>query len=127
MPDVPIDSSSDQQLQRWQPVVLVEGPGGVLKAQDVAPVTVAKTLTTVSTNQPQPGITVFDLGENFSGWPRIVVRGPRGRRVKLLPGELLDSQGLVSQRSANARPGDEVSFSYTLAGDGEETWAPRFS
>jgi alpha-L-rhamnosidase len=127
MPSVPTDSGSDQHPPRWQPVVLVDGPGGVLKAQDVAPVTIAKTLTAVSSSQPLAGITVFDLGQNFSGWPRIVVRGPRGRRVKLLPGELLDSQGLVSQRSANARPGDEVSFSYTLSGDGEETWAPRFS
>jgi len=70
---------------------------------------------------------VFDLGENFSGWPKIVVRGTRGSRVKLLPGELLDATGLVSQRSGNARPGNEVSFSYTLSGDGTETWAPRFS
>ena len=111
----------------WEPVVVVKGPGGALAAQSVPPVEVANTLTTVSSAHPRPGITVLDLGENFSGWPRIVVRGLRGSRVKLLPGELLDSEGLVSQRSGNARPDNEVSFSYTLSGDGEETWAPRFS
>ena len=76
---------------------------------------------------PRPGVFVYDLGENFAGWPAIAVRGPAGRRVKLLPGELLDAQGLVTQRSANASPGDEVSFSYTLAGTGVERWRPRFS
>ena len=121
------DSTPHKCAPQWQPVVIVTGPGGVLRAQNVVPVKVVKTLTAVSNTQPQPGITVLDLGENFSGWPRIVVRGPRGRRVKLLPGELLDSSGLVSQRSGNARPDNEVSFTYTLSGDGEETWAPRFS
>jgi hypothetical protein len=111
----------------WEPVVVVEGPGGTLAAQNTPPIEVANTLTTVSSGSPKPGIMVFDLGENFSGWPKIVVRGTRGSRVKLLPGELLDATGLVSQRSGNARPGNEVSFSYTLSGDGTETWAPRFS
>ena len=77
--------------------------------------------------QPAPGVFVYDLGENFSGRPHLVVRGPAGATVKLLPGELLDEQGRVTQRSANARPGFEASFSYTLAGRGEESWRPRFS
>lgn len=121
------DTVSGPKESEWVPVVGVLGPGGILRSQNVAPVEIAKTLTTVSSTQPRPGVTVVDLGENFSGWPRIVVRGPAGRRVKLLPGELLDASGLVSQRSANAHPGNEVSFSYTLSGDGAETWAPRFS
>jgi len=62
-----------------------------------------------------------------SGWPKIVVRGPAGSKVKLLPGELVDSDGLVTQRSGNARPGNEVSFTYTLKGGGDETWTPRFT
>ena len=111
----------------WLPVVPVQGPGGTLRAQNVPPVVVARTLTPVAITQPKPGVQVYDLGENFSGWPRIVVQGAAGSRVKLLPGELLDGEGLVTQRSANARPGNEVSFSYTLAGTGEEIWHPRFT
>jgi alpha-L-rhamnosidase len=76
---------------------------------------------------PRPGVYVYDLGENFSGWPKIVVRGPAGRKVKLLPGELLDDTGLVTQQSGNARPDNEVSFSYTLKGGADETWTPRFT
>ena len=116
-----------QQNTGWVPVVGVKGPGGVLKSQNTPAVVVAKTLTAVSRSQPQPGTLVYDLGENFSGWPRIVVRGPAGGRVKLIPGELLDDTGRVTQRSGNASPGNEVSFSYTLAGRGDETWTPRFT
>jgi alpha-L-rhamnosidase len=111
----------------WGPALEVAGPGGVLRAQNVPPIVVANVLKPVAVSQPKAGVFVYDLGENFSGWPKITVRGPAGSRVKLLPGELLDQAGLVTQRSANARPGNEVSFSYTLKGSGDETWRPRFS
>jgi alpha-L-rhamnosidase len=111
----------------WEPVLEVSGPGGALRALNMPPVVVAGTLEPISVKQPKPGVYVYDLGENFSGWPKITVRGTAGSTVKLLPGELLDAAGLVTQRSANARPGNEVSFAYTLKGGGEETWHPRFS
>ncbi len=111
----------------WAPAVEVAPPGGVLRAQSIPPVTVARTYEPVRMTIPRPGVFVYDLGENFSGWPVIAVRGPAGRRVRLLPGELLDDQGLVTQRSANARPDDAVFFDYTLAGVGLERWHPRFS
>jgi alpha-L-rhamnosidase len=111
----------------WTPALPVQGPGGVLRAQNVPPIVVAKEMTPLTSARPQPGVYVYDLGENFSGWPKIVVRGPAGSKLKLLPGELLDAAGLVTQRSGNARPGNEVSFTYTLKGGGEETWHPRFT
>jgi hypothetical protein len=111
----------------WTPAIEVASPGGALRAQSIPPVTVARTYQPVAMTTPRPGVTVYDLGENFSGWPVIVVRGPAGRRVRLVPGELLDDQGLVTQRSGNARPDDAVFFDYTLAGDGREQWRPRFS
>ena len=111
----------------WASAVEVAGPGGVLRAQCIPPITVARTYEPVRMTVPRPGVLVYDLGENFSGWPVIAVRGAAGRRVRLLPGELLDSHGLVTQRSANARPDDAVYFDYTLAADGIERWQPRFS
>ena len=115
------------RLSDWVPAIEVASPGGVLRAQGIPAVTVARTYEPVRMTIPRPGVFVYDLGENFSGWPVIAVRGPAGRRVRLLPGELLDGQGLVTQRSANARPDDAVFFDYTLAGVGLERWHPRFS
>jgi alpha-L-rhamnosidase len=111
----------------WVAAVEVASPGGILRAQNIPAVTVARTYEPVRMTIPRPGVIVYDLGENFSGWPVIAVRGPAGRRVRLLPGELLDEHGLVTQRSANARPDDAVFFDYTLSGVGLESWHPRFS
>ena len=118
------DASSENG---WSPVRELSSPGGVLRAQSIPAVTVARTYEPVRITAPKPGVLVYDLGENFSGWPEIAVRGAAGQRVRLLPGELLDDQGLVTQRSANAHPDDAVFFEYTLAGNGIEQWHPRFS
>jgi hypothetical protein len=42
---------------------------------------------------------------NFAGRPRLVVEAPAGATLTVLPGETLDDQGRVSQRSFNAGPG----------------------
>ena len=73
--------------------------------------------------EPKAGAKVFDLGQNFSGWPSITVTGPAGATIKMITGELLDDAGLVTQKNT----GSPVWFAYTLSGSGEETWRPRFS
>ncbi len=111
----------------WGPALQVDGPGGELRAQGMPSVTVARTIHPQRSTQLAPGVIVFDLGENFSGWPSITVTGRAGSTVKFIPGELLDREGRVSQRSANAAPGREASFSYTLQGTAKESWRPRFT
>ncbi|MGH9345418.1 MAG: family 78 glycoside hydrolase catalytic domain [Terriglobia bacterium] len=102
---------------------VMTGPGGKLIAQGIPPIRVMHVYEPVRITQPQPGVYVYDLGQNFSGWPQIIVRGPRGATVKLIPGELLDRHGLVTQRSS----GRPAFFHYTLKGGSAETWHPRFS
>jgi len=107
----------------WPRATGVEAPGGVLRAQSSPPVRVQQTFRPVRVTEPKLGTYVYDLGQNFAGWPKIVVSGPAGAQVRLTPGELLDSAGLVTQRSS----GGPTYFTYTLNGSGEETWSPRFS
>jgi hypothetical protein len=107
----------------WQPVQVVEGPGGELRAQSNSPVRVQEDFRPVRVTEPRPGVFVYDFGQNCSGWPRLTVRGSAGATVKLIPGELLEPSGLVSQRSS----GGPMWFSYTLRGGKPETWSPRFS
>ena len=73
--------------------------------------------------EPNPGVKVFDLGQNFSGFPAITVTGSAGTTIKLITAELLADTGLVSQKNS----GSPTYFAYTLKGSGEETWHPRFS
>jgi hypothetical protein len=107
----------------WHNAQVCDGPGGRLTTRSGPPLRSRQSLATVRRAQPQPGKWVYDLGQNFSGWPGLEVRGPAGSTVKLITGELLDAAGLVSQGSS----GSPVWFAYTLKGDGTETWNPRFS
>ena len=111
------DASSWRTAEPWH------GPGGRLSSQSGPPIKVMQEFKSIGFTQPKPGVFVYDLGQNFSGWPQLSVEGPAGTQVKLTPGELLDDHGLVSQRSS----GGPVWFSYILKGNGVETWHPRFS
>ncbi len=101
--------------------------GGQLSGQIFPSMKVVRSLKPVKVTVPQPGVTVYDFGENFSGWPSISVRGRAGDVIKMTPAELLDPSGIVSQASANAYPADPVLMQYTLRGTGQpEIWHPRF-
>ena len=107
----------------WSPAALVGGPGGALTPELALPIRVMHDYAPVRVSHPAAGVAVYDLGQNFAGWPAIRVNGPAGSRVKLIPGELLDATGRVSQRSS----GRPQWFTYTLGGVGIEHWHPRFS
>lgn len=111
----------------WNNAVAVDGPGGRLVPEKIPPVRRFDDFKPVRVTHPQPGISVYDLGQNFAGWPEITVTGRRGAKVKLLCGELLDEHGRVTQKSANAFPDSENAYDYVLKGGGREHWAPRFS
>jgi hypothetical protein len=109
--------------QDWQSAHICPGPGGVLSSSMAPPIRVMETFKAVNISNPKPGVYIYDLGQNFSGWPEILLSGSAGRRVRLTPGELLDEQGLVSQKSS----GTPVYFSLITNGEARERWAPRFS
>jgi hypothetical protein len=107
----------------WLQPTRVEAPGGVMRAQSSPPVRVQHRYRPVKVTDPAPGVRIYDLGQNFAGWPTVTVSGRAGAQVKIIPGELLDPQGLVTQRSS----GGPVSFTYTAKGAGRESWTPRFT
>jgi alpha-L-rhamnosidase len=112
----------------WLPAEEVPAPGfadhpAQLVSPSNPPDKVCHSFSPQKITQPKPGVYIYDLGQNMSGWPRIKVKGPAGATIKLTPGELLDKNGLVTQRQSGA----PVWFSYTLKGGDEEEWQPRFS
>jgi len=107
----------------WQKPMLVDGPGGQLRWASNPPIKVMKTYKPIKVTQPKPGLYVYDLGQNFAGWPKLTVSGPAGTSVRLTGEELLDANGVVTQR----RSFGPVYFTYTLKGQGTELWHPQFS
>jgi hypothetical protein len=102
-------------------------PGDTLTSLSIPPMKVTEIIKPVHRSELRTGTRVYDLGRNFSGWPEIQVKGHAGDTVRMLPGELLDNNGEVTQQSASADTSNPVLFTYTLRGHGLEIWHPRFA
>lgn len=123
----------------WHPVVIQEAPKGILRPQKASPVKIMErygaqkvtkltpeqvTAATKSTKRTvAPSATVLDMGQNLAGFPEITVRGKRGQKITLLVAEALTDEGACNQRQT----GRQHYYEYTLKGEGDETWHPRFS
>jgi alpha-L-rhamnosidase len=73
---------------------------------------------------PRPGIYVYDFGQNFSGWAKLHVSGPRGAEVHQRFAELLNPDGTINRNNLGIAKSRDV---YILRGDGDETYQPRFT
>jgi alpha-L-rhamnosidase len=96
----------------------------VIQAYPGVPVRKTMERRTVKVSEPTPGAYVFDLGQNFSGWIRLKVRGNAGDEVVMRFGEMLNADGTVY--TANLRTA-RATDTYILKGGGEEVWEPRFT
>lgn len=107
----------------WKAAISVSGPGGRLNPEIDYPLQVMEEIAVRKIAQPKPGICVYDFGQNASGIIRLRLEGSPGQSVRISPGELLGKDGLVNQRAS----GEPYYWTYTLKGEGEETWSPRFT
>lgn len=96
----------------------------VLQAYPGVPVRRTQELPTVKLTEPKHGNYVFDLGQNFSGWIRLKVKGNAGDKVVMRFAEMLKEDGTVY--TANLRSA-RATDTYILKGVGEEVWEPRFT
>lgn len=108
----------------WKPAPVVEGPKGVLSAQMMPAIRVMDTIVPLKMSSPGPGVFVFDMGQNFSGWARLRVCGPRGTAVRLRFAELLYDSGRINQENLRSARAEDT---YILKGEGEEVYEPRFT
>jgi len=109
----------------WAAAQVVKGPGGVLSAQMMPPIRVVDTLVPVAMTNPKPGVYVYDLGQNFSGWAQLRVKGPRGTAVTLRFSELIYDDGMINRENIRRAKARDV---YILRGDSDvEVYEPRFT
>lgn len=70
------------------------------------------------------GETIADFGQNMVGWVRLKVRGETGATIILRHAEVLDQEGnFYTDNLRSARQ----TVQYTLKGNGEEIYEPRFT
>jgi hypothetical protein len=107
----------------WKKVKLVTPPAGKLTAETDYPLQVMESFEAKKISEVKPTIYLYDFGQNASGIVELKVKGKKGQEVRLIPAELITKDQLANQQAT----GDPYYFSYTLKGEGEEVWRPRFT
>ncbi|ANH83699.1 alpha-rhamnosidase [Niabella ginsenosidivorans] len=108
---------------KWREPELVKAPDGEIKAQMTLSMKVMDSIRPKNISRLNDSVYILDLGQNFAGWLRMKVKGPRGQRIQLRFAESLKPDGTLY--TANLRDA-RVTDVYTLKGGGEEQWQPSF-
>ncbi|MFZ0393516.1 MAG: family 78 glycoside hydrolase catalytic domain [Terracidiphilus sp.] len=108
----------------WKPVTAIEPKPVEIVAQDFQPVRVEREVHAESVTEPQPGVYIFDFGQNLAGVERLWASGPPGTDVRLRFGEILNSDGTLY--TANLRTAKATDH-FILAGGGTEEFVPQFT
>lgn len=106
----------------WKNALLVREPEGELRPESDYPLKVMQAFETRRITPVSDSTFVYDFGQNASGIIKLTVHGKKGQVIRFIPGELIDKDSLVTQKAS----GEPFIFSYTLKGENEEIWTPRF-
>lgn len=116
----------------WRNVEVASKPAVELDSQLMSPIRVSRTIEPVAQTQPNDDTYLFDLGQNIPGWWHLDVEGERGISLKIRGAETLND----SLFPTPLKPGDSLSTdkvyhrnvwtTYTLKGEGAESYEPRF-
>ncbi|MBE1582347.1 family 78 glycoside hydrolase catalytic domain [Nonomuraea angiospora] len=131
----PTAKRRDGTLMAWTDAGIAPPPNLATKlvARAAEPVKAVETFTPVSLTNPAPGVWVFDLGQNITGWPQLNLKGrlPAGITIRMSPAESLAPDGTVDQASlmgGGGNRGRDLFNTYTTAGlPGGESWHPDFN
>ncbi|MDI1250422.1 MAG: glycoside hydrolase family 78 protein, partial [Lacunisphaera sp.] len=108
----------------WLPAREVAAPATPLVAQHSEPVRITETLAPVNRTEIRPGVHIYDMGQNMSGWVRLRIEAPAGTRVQLRHGERLTPDGTLYTANLRRAKATDV---YVCRGGGVETFEPHFT
>ncbi|MGA2543079.1 MAG: glycoside hydrolase family 78 protein [Verrucomicrobiota bacterium] len=117
----------------WQQALVLDAPKGQIVAQAMHPIRITKVIQPAALTEPEPGVFVFDAGQNLTGNAELNLSGPAGCKVTLRYGEKLDAKGRVDQSNIAVhvwrfdRNQQFQTDNYTLKGQGSERWRSRFN
>ena len=106
----------------WREAIIVEGYN--LASQMMQPIQITKSLKPIELSSPKPGTYVYDFGQNFTGYVKLKVFGPRGSEVKLRFSELIYEDGNINTATIGGAPTTDT---YILKGEGIESFEPHFT
>jgi alpha-L-rhamnosidase len=109
----------------WQHADKVAAPGGTLTPMSCEQELVTELIAPVGMTEPEPGVYVYDMGRNITGWVKLTVRGARsGDEIQLHFGEAQYDDGRINTSSNNAARQQDH---YICRGDETEVYEPQFT
>ena len=111
----------------WSPARIVAAPGGTLVAETHEPIAIVARRAPVAVAEPRPGVRVYDVGEQVTGWVELEVAAAAGTMVEIRYAEGLLADGTVDL-GRNLHIADRLQTDFLVVGaDGRTRWRPRFS
>lgn len=108
--------------QGWNSAVVVDG--FPLASQMMQPIQVTKKLVPKKLYSPSSGLYIYDFGQNFTGFVKLKVQGPKGTEVKLRFSEIVHKDGKLNTATNQNAIATDI---YILKGEGEEIYEPHFT
>lgn len=97
----------------------------IMQGYSSVPVRPMESIEPVGITEPEPGVYIFNMGQNFSGIVKLKVKGKKGQRIQLRHGEMLHTDGRLMTENLRKAWARDI---YILKGDRDhETWQPRFT
>jgi alpha-L-rhamnosidase len=108
---------------KWADAVEMKSPAPLVSSV-MPPIAVVDTLNPVKITEPEKGVRVFDMGQNFAGWVKVILKGEKGSKIKIQFSEELTKDGTLDLTcNENAK----ATAVYILKGAPEETYEPGFT
>ena len=125
----------------WSNASPASEPIGKLVAQPLAPIRVSATVKPVNITEPEKGVYIVDMGQNFAGLASFKFDLEKGTQVKMRYGELLHEDGTLNPMTSvcgqiKGKPNDSLEShpgvawqqdAYIAGGNGPEIYTPRFT
>ena len=112
----------------WKPAVAVQAPKGRLSAQMEPPMRITETVIPVKLTEPKPGIYLFDVGVNLTGFARFEATGEPGQKITLEYNEVLKPDGMLDMTNSHSHTyGRYQTDELILDPQGKGAFEPRFT
>jgi alpha-L-rhamnosidase len=108
--------------QQWETASVVDGHH--LESQLMQPIEVTVHLIPEKLYSPGAGIYIYDFGQNFTGFVRLIARGPKGTEIRLRFSEVLNNDGMINTATNGNALATDI---YILKGEGTEIYTPHFT
>ena len=126
---VPAGANAPEKAPFFEPGLSRAASVGFVKPAEIVayaaqPIRVTEDVAAKRVTEQQPGVFLFDMGQNFAGVVQVKVTAAAGTTIQLRYGEMLHPDGrLMTENLRRARATDV----YVCKGGGMETWTPRFT